>query len=248
MSSWLVILIAAPLASFGEEPGNVRRGTADRPTRSALLGLAGAAFGIERTDQQGQKRLAASFLTATRTLSPGAPLADFHTYQSLPAAKGYVATRADALAQQADLETSITRRDYRADGLWQAAYAAREHGQTSLEELRDAFLRPQFVLFAGRKSCALAQPLAPRIVSEDLEASFVAHALQVNRALKTMAVPPGGGSVAVDERAALSRHNVTRRHRRNDEPGDREHWHFSTRFERVFPMPAAETNEGGDGP
>jgi CRISPR system Cascade subunit CasD len=64
VSGWLVVLIAAPLASFGEEPGNVRRGTADRPTRSALLGLAGAALGIERADQQSQDRLSASFLTA----------------------------------------------------------------------------------------------------------------------------------------------------------------------------------------
>ena len=46
--NWLVILIAAPLASFGEEPGNARRGSSDRPTRSALLGLAGAALGDRR--------------------------------------------------------------------------------------------------------------------------------------------------------------------------------------------------------
>jgi CRISPR system Cascade subunit CasD len=247
VSGWLVVLIAAPLASFGEEPGNVRRGTADRPTRSALLGLAGAALGIERADQQSQDRLSASFLTATRTLSPGAPLTDFHTFQSLPAAKGVVATRADALARHADLETSITRRDYRTDGLWQAAYAARENGQISLDDLREAFLRPRFVLFAGRKSCALAQPLAPTIVAtEDVDASFVAHARQVNRALKTIAVPPSGGSLAIDERAARSRHNIARRHRRNDEPGDRTRRHFSARFERISPMTAVTTNPDED--
>ncbi len=67
---WLVILLSAPLASFAEEPGNAQRGSADRPTRSALIGLAGAALGIERADAEGQQRLAASFLTATRTLDP----------------------------------------------------------------------------------------------------------------------------------------------------------------------------------
>jgi len=67
----LVAFIAAPLASFGEESGNARRGSADRPTRSALIGLAGAAIGVEREDAEGQRALAASFLTATRTLSPG---------------------------------------------------------------------------------------------------------------------------------------------------------------------------------
>ena len=50
---WLIITLAAPFASFGEEAGNVRRGTADRPTRSALLGLAGAALGIDRVDAEG---------------------------------------------------------------------------------------------------------------------------------------------------------------------------------------------------
>jgi CRISPR system Cascade subunit CasD len=124
--NWLVVLIAAPLASFSEEPGNARRGSADRPTRSALLGLAGAALGVERADRAGQEALAASFLTATRTLATGAPQTDFHTFQSLPTSKGPVATRAEALARRADLETSITRRDYRSDGQWQAAYTTRE--------------------------------------------------------------------------------------------------------------------------
>src|SRR6516225_7569004 len=102
--NWLVVLIAAPLASFSEEPGNTRRGSADRPTRSALLGLAGAALGVERADRARQEALATSFLTATRTLEAGAPLSDFHTFQSLPAARGAVATRADALARRSDLE------------------------------------------------------------------------------------------------------------------------------------------------
>ena len=83
--NWLVVLIAAPLASFGEEPGNVRRGSADRPTRSALIGLAGAALGVEREDAEGQRALAASFLTATRTLSPGSAARRF---PHLPVAAG----------------------------------------------------------------------------------------------------------------------------------------------------------------
>ena len=144
--TWLVILIAAPLASFGEEPGNARRGTADRPTRSMLIGLAGAALGVERDDAEGQRALAGAFLTATRTLSPGRPLTDFHTFQSLPESRGPVATRADALRRRGDLETSITRREYRADGQWQAAFVAREDTKFTLPALREALLRPVFTL------------------------------------------------------------------------------------------------------
>jgi CRISPR system Cascade subunit CasD len=231
----LVILIAVPLASFGEEPGNARRGSADRPTRSALIGLAGAALGVEREDAECQRALAASLLTATRTLSPGAPLADFHTFQSLPENKGPVATRAGALARRADLETSITRRDYRCDGRWQVAYISRDGTPSSLEALRQAFLHPHFALWVGRKSCPLAHPLAPTLIEfETIEAAFAAHAatakLDVGRrdtmiALDTRLAPPAGA-------------NNSRRHRRLDEPGDRARWHFSSRHEIVFRMAA----------
>lgn len=230
--NWLVILIAAPLASFGEEPGNARRGSSDRPTRSALLGLAGAALGIDQVDAEGQGALFASLLTATRTLSPGAPVTDFHTFQSLPESAGRVATRADALAKRAELETSITRRAYRSDGCWQAAYVASDGAVVSLKDLQQAFLCPRFTLWAGRKSCPLAHPLAPTIVeAEDAESAFRSHArtLGLNERAPT--------SVAIDSRlAAPTRVNNARRHRRQDEPGDRVRWHFAARDEIIFRM------------
>jgi CRISPR system Cascade subunit CasD len=234
--SWLVVLIAAPLASFSEEPGNARRGSADRPTRSALLGLAGAALGVERADKAGQEALGSSFLTATRTLSAGTPLSDFHTFQSLPSAKGAVATRADALARRTDLETSITRRDYRADGQWQAAYTIREGAPLSLEDLRVAFLRPRFALWAGRKSCPLAHPLAPLLVAaNEVETAFAAHGRHVGLVWQSPT------TVAVDSRVALlMRTNAARQQRRMDEPGDRMRWQFSARYEVVFRMAPKE--------
>ncbi len=43
------------------------------------------------------------------------------------------------------------------------------------------------------------------------------------------------GPIAVDERAPQPAANFhARRHRRNDDPGDRIRWHFSARFERVY--------------
>ena len=229
--NWLVILIAAPLASFGEEPGNARRASADRPTRSALLGLAGAALGVERADHERQRALSASFLTATRTLSPGWPLADFHTFQSLPESKGPVATRADALARRAELETSITRRDYRADGRWQAAFVERDDAAVSLDVLRQAFLRPRFALWAGRKSCPLSHPLAPALLEADrAEAAFAAHAL-----VSGIQADGADMTIALDERlVSASGVNNVRRLRRLDEPGDRARWHFTPRHEIVY--------------
>lgn len=248
MSDWLIVLLAAPLASFGEEPGNARRGSADRPSRSALIGLAGAALGVERADRDGQAALGASFLTATRTLQPGTPLTDFHTFQSLPASVGAVATRAHALARRSDLETSITRRDYRADGLWQAAYWQRPEAPVPLETLRSAFLRPRFVLFAGRKSCPLARPLSPLIMmTEDAEDAFLAHERHVEISLGRLAFDEASNVLAMDERIPTPTANrPTRLHRRNDEPGDRLRWHFSRRAERVHSMSRNAASDGED--
>lgn len=247
MSAWLVILIAAPLASFGEEPGNARRGSADRPTRSALLGLAGAALGVTRADEAGQAALAGAFLTATRTIRAGTPLTDFHTFQSLPASAGPVATRAEALARRGDLATSITQRDYRGDGLWQAAFWPRPEGAISLKALQDAFERPRFVLFAGRKSCALSHPLAPLIVeAERAEDAFYAHARVVEASAGATLFATADNILAVDDRLPTTGGNRQRLYRRNDEPGDRLRWQFARRAERVSRMrpPIAPPREG----
>jgi CRISPR system Cascade subunit CasD len=238
--SWLIVLIAAPLASWGEEPGNARRGTADRPSRSALLGLAGAALGILREDADRQRQLRESFRTATRTLRSGTLLTDFHTFQSLPAAKGPVATRAAALARKNDVETSITRREYRADALWQAAFGP--GGAVTLEALCEAFQTPRFALWAGRKSCPLAHPLAPVIVrDDDIETAFIRH----GHALERDTIPHmwrdalssrTRSTLALDVDESPPRNVPGWVRRRHDEPGDRQRWHFSSRTERVYEM------------
>ncbi|MVA25246.1 type I-E CRISPR-associated protein Cas5/CasD [Agrobacterium vitis] len=165
MQDWLVICLRAPLASFGGNAGNAERDTSDLPTRSALIGLAAAALGIEREDGEGQAQLARGLVTAAALYDRGHPLTDFHTFQSLHQAARGAATRAEALGKTAHLETSISRRHYRADGLWQGAYclSGLSEGQMTLEILKEAFEAPHFTLYLGRKSCPLSHPLAPRI-------------------------------------------------------------------------------------
>lgn len=225
MTGFLVVQLAAPLAAFGDAAGNVERKTLDRPTRSALLGLAGAAFGVERGDVDGNAALGASLSTATRTLNPGRLLRDFHTYQSVLRAKETYSTRADALAR-GTRNTSITRRDYRTGGLWLAAYALRPDASLTLAALRDAFLKPVFTLYLGRKACSLSLPLAPLCVeADDVEHAFAAYAEQWRL--------PKTGLIATDDKVLLpspgnrlERHSIVR-----DDPGDRRAWQFSARTE-----------------
>ena len=235
MSGWLVVTLSAPLASFGEEAGNVQRGSSQRPTRSALIGLAGAAFGISREDDEGQRALAEAFAVASRTISPGRPLVDFHTYQSLPRGQA-VATRAEALNRRADLNTSITRRTYRADGLWQAAYAQRPAARFTLDGLMAAFRQPLFALWLGRKSCPLAHPLCPVLVpTDDVTVAFATQGARVS-----LTAGQTGGTLGVDETDA-HRPNAYRRERRVDEPLNRRRWHFGSRYELVYDMPESAT-------
>ena len=233
MTEWLIVTLAAPFASFGEEAGNVRRGTADRPTRSALLGLAGAALGIDRVDAERQRALAASFRVATRTLCTGTLVPDFHTYQSLPSAKGRPRTRAEALSHSLDLATSITHREYRTDVRYQAAYRAIPSGRYSLRELNAGFEKPAYTLYLGRKSCPLSHPLSPEII----EAQTVIDAFK--RHSDGPSSPSAGlrthGLIAVEDRADLGSPDASLRTRmRMDEPGDRTNWQFGQRREYEY--------------
>jgi hypothetical protein len=101
--------------------------------------------------------------------------------------------------------------------------------------LRDAFLRPRSLLWAGRKSCPLAHPLVPLTTgSDDIESAFVEHACLIG-AKDGAAFLGGRATVAVDDRlGALAGDRPARLYRRNDDPGDRSRWHFSSRGERVY--------------
>ena len=94
--------------------------------------------------------------------APGRLLADYHTTQ-VPPTKGKrrFATRAEELAAP-DLNTILSRRDYRS-GAWHLAalWARVAAPRWTLEELAEAMRRPGFVPYLGRKSCPLGLPLAP---------------------------------------------------------------------------------------
>lgn len=246
MREWLVICLRAPLASFGDNAGNAERDTSDLPTRSSLIGLAAAALGIEREDGPGQARLARGLVTAAGLYERGHPLTDFHTFQSLNQAGKGAATRAVALKKTAHLETSISRRHYRADGLWQAAYrlAATADDGVTLDALRQAFEAPRFTLYLGRKSCPLSHPLVPRILAADtvvtaFRAQFEAVSRTAARRRSRLQV------VSVEQADDGPASNRTRVHTRHDDPRDRsKRWMFGDRPEWRFAIAPDNPQEG----
>lgn len=251
MPRFLLITLAAPLASFGELAGHEIRDGWERPGKSALLGLLGAALGIRRDDDEKQKALADTVITGVRVDNPGAPLQDFHTAQYVPSARiRNPHTRAQALSALDPKKDNpeITRRSYRQGVLHTAAFARKEACPWTLEDMCSAFSSPRFTLYLGRKSCPLSLPLAPRIVeAEDMfDALQNAHdsltEAQRNLMHRVAGIRTSAPYVAVPVQTAL-RHNVSGQvELRVDHPLDRRRWHFAARHEVRIPLQEKEAS------
>ncbi len=226
MTDFLVFTLVAPMGSFGDLAGHERRGTHRWPSRSAVLGLLGAAFGIRRDDCKGQKALGV-WKTAVSRLQVGEAWQDFHTVQTVPSARiKQPATRRDALAALKRSDNGlITKRAYRSD----CAFGVALWGG-KLEGAKQALERPAFTPYLGRKSCPLSAPMAPRIVSADTVAKALTEAVlpdfigldPAQAVLIASDEPPPS-----DKPLASSRSEI-----RWDVPLDREGWHFGQR--RVY--------------
>ncbi|MDE0097276.1 MAG: type I-E CRISPR-associated protein Cas5/CasD [Gammaproteobacteria bacterium] len=163
MNEYLTFTLCAPMAAFGGYAGHERRGSDSIPQRSAVLGLIGASLGIERTDEEGQAALR-RYRIAVQSLTRNIPLRDYHTVQTVPRKIRRPISRRTAIETIGrGIETTITVRDYRTDVAIAAAIWA-EEAAWSLAHLASALRTPEFVLYAGRKSCPLSAPLAPSIV------------------------------------------------------------------------------------
>ncbi len=87
---------------------------------------------------------------------------DYHTVQ-VPASQSKVTyrTRRDELnAPRKVINTILSSRDYRCDGLWTVAVWLTPQAELTLEEMEQALKTPHFPLYLGRKACPPAAPLA----------------------------------------------------------------------------------------
>jgi CRISPR system Cascade subunit CasD len=239
MPAFLTATLYAPLASFGGLAVGERRISETRPTRSALIGLLGAALGVERADEAAQTALAAGYGFATQTLAAGRPMTDYHTAQ-MPGQKGKkrFATRAAELAvPKQDLNTVLTSRDYRVDAMFSLAIWVRENAPYILDDIAAAFRHPHYTLSLGRKSCPLGLPLAPVIADYPsaraaLAARWTAFEKQEEELHRNLGAKPG--IIAMDEADAKAQ-NESPQHIAfiRDNPVSRKRWQFALRAEAV---------------
>lgn len=250
---YLIFPLYAPLASWGDTAVGEFRPSFSYPSRSAVLGLLGAALGLDRSDDEAHQALSQDYAVAVAVYEEGSLLRDYHTAQAPKAAslkKRPHRTRADELSVSRDeLSTILSTRDYRQDGvslicLWCRNDAAR----WALDALKEAMEKPRFVLYLGRKSCPPALPLKPDIVEAvDVKSAFNLVTsriedlrIQLNRdaSLKLRRI--------AWEEGISSGYEPTFTVTRKDEPRSRRRWQFSDRVEHVYvayPEGAADTED-----
>ncbi len=167
MKNYLVFQLYGPMASWGEIAVGELRHSAYYPSKSALIGLIGAALGIERANETEQNKLINSFNFFVKLISSGCCLQDYHTTQNAPSLKNRAYhSRREVFTSHRNgkkLSAILSTRDYWTDSLAIVAITLKDEAMYSLELIAEAMLRPKFHLYLGRKSCPLSLPLYPII-------------------------------------------------------------------------------------
>jgi len=237
MPHYLTFALVSPIASFGAIAVGERRTGWDRPARSAVLGLIGACLGLEREDDAAQQALAQGYGLALLCHTPGRLLADYHTTQVPSDKRGRrYATRAAELAGP-ELNTILSRRDYRVGAWHLGALWPRGDARWALEDIAHAMACPRFTPYLGRKSCPLGLPLAPRIdeATDPVMALRIRNHNGAEAALRdTLAGQPDAGIVVIDSDDIPAGGTHLRTEYRRDQPRSRRRWQFDLRAEAVL--------------
>ncbi|WP_372740046.1 type I-E CRISPR-associated protein Cas5/CasD [Neptunomonas sp.] len=234
MKEYLVFRLYGPMASWGQAAVGGDRATGLQPTRSAILGLLGAALGIQRDDAVRLSALQNSVLIAVKQTTPTSLLRDYHTTQVPSHSKKVVHHTRKSELEEDKLNTILSSRDYRCDGYWIIAVCLSDSSTITLSELASALQKPVFTLSLGRKSCPLAAPLAPRIIAvNSLKDALDIEFPSLTRSIKDDALWLGttstvsyfweGATDEFDSAATLATHPW-------DEPICRERWQFKQRI------------------
>lgn len=136
----LTIKLTAPLQAYGNEANFEHRTSWPVPSKSAVIGMIGAALGMRRDNPEITKLNDLAF--AVRTDQRGKVLTDFHT----------VEWKADT--------RKLTYRDYYQDAIYVVAIGG---DNEEIDQIADALKHPRFQLYLGRRSCPPAGPLQTEI-------------------------------------------------------------------------------------
>lgn len=142
-STVLPLCFDAPMQSWGTHSHGVVRDTATEPTKSGVLGVLGAALGVDRDDEDGLAELA-QLTMGVRVDREGIIERDFQTTQNVPTTTG------------SGHRTVISERYYLADALFLVVL---EGESGLLTRIARALRRPHWRLHLGRRAFVPTRPI-----------------------------------------------------------------------------------------
>jgi CRISPR system Cascade subunit CasD len=167
MREYLLFRLYGPMAAWGDIAVGEYRPSHDHPSKSAIIGLLCAAVGIKRDQENELSKMANHYSVAVKTVRPGILLRDYHTIQT---GRFKTYTRVDTRKQELEKEraekinTILSSRDYYCDTAFVICVCiSKDDAPYSLSYLRGKLLKPEFVLYLGRKSCPPSAPLEPQL-------------------------------------------------------------------------------------
>lgn len=251
MMEYLVFRLYGPLAAWGDIAVGEHRPAFAAPSKSAIMGLIAGSLGIDRDAEDRHLALNADYGLATFTDRSGVLIRDYHTVQVRPSGSGRkrkrFATRREELAgPRNDLGTILSHRDYRCDAsAWIVLWAVNANPTSTLAEIAAALARPCFTPYLGRKSCPLALPVTPRMISSP---SAVEAFRAVSGSMPDMLVGLGSDpviSVTSEDEPPAGSFCVNGR---RDRLVSRRRWQFAKRREFIGGLPSGSPEEGHDAP
>jgi CRISPR system Cascade subunit CasD len=159
MATSTLILKTEGMSAYGLQTYDVHRRVSHFPTRSAIMGMLGAAKGISRSQHQVLFELSEQLHIAVQVNKAGEKIVDYHTVQNFRSPVGKIQTG-----------TKPTYREYWCDSEYTFAISAE---QSVILDLQKAVKSPVFTLFQGRKSCPLTRPLFETVIEESNPANAI---------------------------------------------------------------------------
>lgn len=230
MADYLVFHLYGPMAAWGDIAVGEYRPSFAHPSKSAIIGLLAAALGIRRDEEEQQKNLVEACSYAVCVDAMGNLLRDYHTIQVPSSGTGRnrrtFHTRRAELAES-DLNTILSSRDYRCDAVYTVTVTLREDAPWRVAQLADALRKPFFTLYLGRKSCPLAFPLSPLVITAETVREAMTKA-PVPEELHGLLKEQSSLVYWEGEQGGYEREQVITR---RDVPLSRKRWQFSERKE-----------------
>lgn len=226
---YLLFRLYGPMSSWGDIAVGETRPSFTHPSKSAVLGLIAGVMGIRRDEEGKHRSLTDGIGFAVQVESMGLVLADYHTAQ-VPSGKERYCTRKQELSgEKSDLNTILSTRDYRIDGLSTIVLWLRAQSKWSLGEIKAKLEHPEFVPYLGRKSCPAALPFQAQVVEAVSLIEAVAKGDFLD--IRSLGFKPVGQKTLYwddDGEAGVELQHVFER---RDVPLSRGRWQFDTRKE-----------------